>query len=218
MEECRRTRSQGPPSLPEGNELGQWGSLPDPSQIEREHSEALRLARQVNTATNMNKNTVESSEILQVTSEQSQYTEHTPHMGEISPKHHKNENLTQVTSKMGKIPPNQHHKEGDFKAMEEGTVITTHNEGIRRNQDQKQDTPMKEYNTESDNNPQQESPHHSPQGESGQQYLDDNFLDVMRSSAIGSNVSSLFNTTAFTTTHNKQKITLDWILPDGKNS
>ena len=40
----------------------------------------------------------------------------------------------------------------------------------------------------------------------------------MRCSAIGSNVSSLFNTTAFTIPHNKQKITLDWILPDGKNS
>ena len=40
----------------------------------------------------------------------------------------------------------------------------------------------------------------------------------MRSSALGSNVSSLFNTTAFNTTHNKQKVTLDWVLPDGKNS
>ena len=77
---------------------------------------------------------------------------------------------------------------------------------------------MKEYNTESDSNQQQESPQQSPQGDSAQQYLDDNFLDVMRTSAIGSNVSSLFNTTALTTTHNEQKITLDWILPDGKNS
>ena len=40
----------------------------------------------------------------------------------------------------------------------------------------------------------------------------------MRTSAIGSNVSSLFNATAFMSTYNKQKITLDWILPDGKNS
>ena len=40
----------------------------------------------------------------------------------------------------------------------------------------------------------------------------------MRSSALGSNVSSLFNTTTFNTTHNNQKVTLDWILPDGKNS
>ena len=51
-----------------------------------------------------------------------------------------------------------------------------------------------------------------------QHYLDDNFSDVMRSSALGSNVSSLFNTTAFNTTHHEQKVTLDWILPDGKNS
>ena len=40
----------------------------------------------------------------------------------------------------------------------------------------------------------------------------------MRSSVLGSNVSSLFNTTTFNTTHNDQKVTLDWILPDGKNS
>ena len=53
MEECKRTRSQGPPSLLEGNKLRHWGSLPDPLQIERKHSEALRLARQVNTATNI---------------------------------------------------------------------------------------------------------------------------------------------------------------------
>ena len=51
-----------------------------------------------------------------------------------------------------------------------------------------------------------------------QQYLDGNFSDVMRTSAIGSNVSSLFNATAFTSTYNEQKIMLDWILPDGKNS
>ena len=54
--------------------------------------------------------------------------------------------------------------------------------------------------------------------DTAQHYLDDNFSDVMRSSALGSNVSSLFNTTTFTTTHSEQKVTLDWILPDGKNS
>ena len=31
-------------------------------------------------------------------------------------------------------------------------------------------------------------------------------------------MSSLFNTTTFTTTHSEQKVTLDWILLDGKNS
>ena len=50
------------------------------------------------------------------------------------------------------------------------------------------------------------------------QHLDDNFSGVMRSSALGSNVSSLFSTTTFNTTHNEQKVTLDWILLDGKNS
>ena len=58
----------------------------------------------------------------------------------------------------------------------------------------------------------------SPQIDTAQHYLDDNFSDVMRSSALGSNVSSLFNTTTFTTTHSEQKVTLDWILPDGRNS
>ena len=40
----------------------------------------------------------------------------------------------------------------------------------------------------------------------------------MRTSAIGLNISSLFNATVFTSTYNEQKITLDWILPDAKNS
>ena len=54
--------------------------------------------------------------------------------------------------------------------------------------------------------------------ETAQHYLDDNFSDVMRSSALYSNLSSLFNTTALNNTHNDQKVTLDWILPDGRNS
>ena len=40
----------------------------------------------------------------------------------------------------------------------------------------------------------------------------------MRSSVLGSNISSLFNTTTFNTIHNEQKVTLDWILPDRKIS
>ena len=57
-----------------------------------------------------------------------------------------------------------------------------------------------------------------PQVDTALHYLDVNFSDVMRSSALGSNVSSLFNTTAFNTTQNEQKVTLDWVLPDGRNS
>ena len=58
----------------------------------------------------------------------------------------------------------------------------------------------------------------SPQVDTAEHYLDDNFSDVMRSSAIGSNMSSLFNTTAFNTTNNEHKVTLDWVIPDGRNS
>ena len=54
--------------------------------------------------------------------------------------------------------------------------------------------------------------------DTAEHYLDDNFSHVMRSSAIGSNVSSLFNMTAFNTTNNEHKVTLDWVIPDGRNS
>ena len=57
-----------------------------------------------------------------------------------------------------------------------------------------------------------------PQIDTAQHFLDNNFSDVMRSSVLGSNVSSLFNITTFDTTQSDQKVTLDWILPDGKNS
>ena len=49
----------------------------------------------------------------------------------------------------------------------------------------------------------------SPQVDTAEHFLDDNFSDVMRSLALGSNVSSLFNTTAFNTTNNEHKVTLD---------
>ena len=54
--------------------------------------------------------------------------------------------------------------------------------------------------------------------DTAEHYLDNNFSDVMRSSAIGSNVSSLLNTTVFNTTNNKHKVTLDWVIPNRKNS
>ena len=86
MEEGRRTRSQGPTSLSENNELIQWDSLQDPVRIEREHAEARRLARQTNTVTSIAENKAESSEILQKETEPHQNTEHMPTLGKISPK------------------------------------------------------------------------------------------------------------------------------------
>ena len=88
MEDCRRTRSQGPPSLSEGNELIKWGFLQDPVRIEREHAEACRIARQPNTVNNESENTVERSKIPQITLDQPQCTKNRPQSGEILPKQH----------------------------------------------------------------------------------------------------------------------------------
>ena len=99
------------------------------------------------------------------------------------------------------------HEVTDLVAMEEGARAETPNKNT-------QHMPKGEHNVQSNKNLQQKS----PQIDTAQHYLDDNFSDVMRSSALGSNVSSLFNTMAFNTTHNEQKNTLDWVLPDGKNS
>ena len=77
MEDRRRTRSQGPPSLPEGTELIQWDSLQDPVRI-RENAEARRLARETNTVIDVNERTADNSEISQVTNTQPRYTAEVP--------------------------------------------------------------------------------------------------------------------------------------------
>ena len=107
MEDHRRTRSQGLPSLSEGAELIQWDSLQDLVRIEREHAEARRLAREANTVININKRMVENSEILQVTNTQPRYTVEAPQSGEISPKQQEQEGHVSITPKLGEIPPIQ---------------------------------------------------------------------------------------------------------------
>ena len=95
----------------------------------------------------------------------------------------------------------------DLLAMEEGVRAPTPDNKTRRN-------------SKNGNGPQREedSQKESPQIDTAQHHLDDNFPNVMISSALGSNISSLFNTTTFDTTHSDQKVILDWILPDGKNT
>ena len=51
----------------------------------------------------------------------------------------------------------------------------------------------------------------------GQQFMDDNLSDVMRNSAMASNLSSLLNITN-TTAPRTAPVTMDWIIPDGLNS
>ena len=87
--------------MPEGAELIQWDSLQDPVRIEREHTEACRLARETNTVININKGMVENSEIPQVTNTQPQYTSEAPRLGEISPKQQEQEGHVSVTPKLG---------------------------------------------------------------------------------------------------------------------
>ena len=104
MEERRRTRSQGPPSLSENNKLIQWDSLQDPVGIEREQAEAHKLARQMDTATSIGKNEAENSEISHKVAEPHQSTEHMPKSGKISPKEQESGG---IPIKSGKISPKQ---------------------------------------------------------------------------------------------------------------
>ena len=90
----------------------------------------------------------------------------------------------------------------DLSAMEEGARALTPDKKTDSNSKNGNGLPGEE-----------DSRKESPQMDTAQHYLDDNFSDVMRSSVLGANVSSLFNTTTFNTTHNDQKVTLDWILP-----
>ena len=224
MDDCRRTRSQG---LPEGEQLIQWDLLQDPVRIEREQAEACRQAREASTVININRTTMENSEILQLTEGQPRLTDKAPRSGEISPNQQGQEGRTNVTPKSGEISPKRREENNphyvtenrgkilpkepdevtDLKAMEEGARARTPD--------------MKKYSESKNGNGSQgeeDSRKDSPQIDTVQHFLDNNFSDVMRSSVLGSNISSLFNTTTFDTTHSDQKVTLDWILPDGKNS
>ena len=110
-------------------------------------------------------------------------------LGKISPNTQENANPGPDMHKLGKILPREPQQMIDLAAMEEGTTTQPSQGEVQQR---------------------------SPQVDTTEHYLDDNFSDVMRSSALGSNISSLFNTTAFNTTHNEHRVTLNWVLPDGK--
>ena len=92
---------------------------------------------------------------------------------------------------MGEIPQEKAQQIANLVGIEEGALINPNGESTQQG---------------------------SPQIDTAEHYLDDNLSDIMRSSALGSNMSSLFNTTTFNTMHNKHKVTLDWVIPDGRNS
>ena len=224
MEDCRRTRSQG---LPEGEQLIQWDLLQDPVRIEREQAEACKQAREASVVININRGAIENSKILQVTEGQPRFITEVPQSGKILPNHQGQEGHMNTTPKSGEISPErtgenspqyvtENISEVSQKEPDEVTDLLAMEEGARAR------TPNKKTrsNSKNGNGPQgeEDSWKESSQMDTAQHYLDDNFSDVMRSSILGSNVSLLFNTTTFDTTHSDQKVTLDWILPDRKNS
>ena len=85
MEQRRRTRSQGPPSLPDSNELIQWDSIPDPVRIERGQVETCRLTTQAKSPTSASRIMIKSSEISQERVSPRQSVENCPREGEILP-------------------------------------------------------------------------------------------------------------------------------------
>ena len=169
MEERRRTRSQGPPSLSENNELIQWDSLQNPVRIEREQAKARRLARQTSTVTSIAENKTESSEISQKETEPHQSTEHMPTLGEISPKeqesesialqsgeispkHQKKKDPRPLTPKLGEIPQKKAQQVVDSTEIGEGIIVNVNGENAQQD---------------------------LPQVDTAEHYLDDNFSDVM---------------------------------------
>ena len=241
MEERRRTRSQGPPTPIENNELIQWDPVQDTVRRERGRTETDRLTGQTNVVNNARKNRTENSEILQEQhsdeTDHEQRTAFTPTMSEIPPKEQPLENTGLQT---GEIPPTE-QRPGDIGSQP--GEISPEKQRLEDPGVQLGEIPPKQQNGHLNSTsprlgeiPQQKvhqlkaneltitrpngevDREESPRMDTAEHYLDDNFSDVMRSSAIGSNVSSLFNTTAFNTTNNEHKVTLDWIIPDGRNS
>ena len=106
MEERRRTRSQGPPTPIENNELIQWDPVQDTVRRERGRTETDRLAGQTNVVNNTRKNRTENSEISQEQhsneTDHEQRTTFTPTMSEIPPKE---QPLEDTGSQASEIPP-----------------------------------------------------------------------------------------------------------------
>ena len=158
-----------------------------------------------------------------MTEGQPRFITEAPLSGKISPNHQGQEGRTNTTPKSGEILPEptgenipqyvtENMSEVSQKEPDEVTDLMAMEEGARADK--------KTYSNSKNGNGlqgEEDSRKESPQMDTAQHYLDNNFSDVMRSSVLGSNVSSLFNTTIFNTTHNDQKVTLDWILPDGRN-
>ena len=209
MSECMRTRSQGPPVSPNI----ECDAHPNLEQIARDQAEAVRLARLaaegnvgLTNSENTHRNSIEQGEIPPVNNESQVSNVDPQETGENPPVAEVQAGGNSQGSNTGEILPNR-----DREITETGAM--------------------------GDDNQPQGSPHHTPKVEDisrvesvrspgdlvqgivdGQQFMDDNLSDVMRNSAIASNLSSLLNFTTTTTQKQEGQATMDWILPDGLNS
>ena len=211
MTERMRTRSQGPPVSP--NIERDANPFPNPEQIARDQADAVRLATlaaqgEVGLASNVNIRGIgaEQGEIPPV-NVQNQAAYRTPQeTGENSPENNNPRETTDQQNTTGEIPRPQTQE-----AYEEGAV----GGGALTQGTPQHPTKVEEVSREENVG----SPVDSTQDiVDGQQFMDDNLSDVMRNSAIASNLSSLLNLTTTTRQKPEKPATLDWILPDGLNT
>ena len=211
MSERMQTRSQGPPVSP--NIEREANPFPNPEQIARDQADAVRLANlavqgEVGLANNANTDNtgVEQGEIPPVSTENQVVYGIPQDTGENSPENDNRRETTEQENITGEIPPNQDREMDEVGVIGGGTLL----QGTPQ-QPTKVEEVSREENTK--------SPSDLVQGiVDGQQFMDDNLSDVMRNSAIASNLSSLLNFIATTMQKPEKPATLDWILPDGLNS
>ena len=206
-----RTRSQGPPVSP--NIERDANPFPNPEQVARDQADAVRLASlavqgEVGLVNGVNTHNVgvEQGEIPPVSIQhQVVYGIH-QETGENSPENVDQGETTEQKSVTGEIPPNQTNEREEEGAV--GGVI------------QMQDSPHNPTKTEEVSREENTvTPADIAQDiVDGQQFMDDNLSDVMRNSAITSNLSSLLNFTTTTAQKTDRPATMDWILPDGLNT
>ena len=194
------TRSQGPPVSP--NIERDASPFPNPEQIARDQAEAVRLINNVNTHNIW----VEQGEIPPVNTGNQVTNTNPPNTGKNSPENGGQGEDSNQENTTGEIPPDQ-GLIGDQAGAVGGA---TQSQGTPQHP-----TKVEEVSREENMG----SPAESTQDiVDGQQFMDDNLSDVMRHSAIASNLSSLLNFTTTTTQKPERPATMDWILPDGLNS
>ena len=211
MSERMWTRSQGPPVSP--NIECDANPFPNSEQMARDQADAVRLASltaqgDVGLANNVNAHNigVEQGEIPPVNTQSQVVCDIPRETGGNPPESLDQEETPEQGDTTGEILPNQ-TRERD----EEGAIGGDVQVQGTPHHPTKIEEVSREENTGSPVDMAQDIV-------DGQQFMDDNLSDVMRNSAIASNLSSLLNFTMATAQKPERPATMDWILPDGLNT